>query len=69
MPDFHLKKTVRVGGKDVTVPITYEREGSYYVYAAPSYKVEVKHLNQKEAYQRFEAKLAAAVEAFVKIRK
>lgn len=69
MSDFHLKKTVRVAGKEVTVPITYDREGAYYVYAAPSYRVEVKHLSQKEAYQRFESKLTAAVEAFAKARK
>jgi hypothetical protein len=69
MPDFHLKKTVRVQGKDITVPITYEREGAYYVYAAPLYRVEVKHLSQAEAYRRFEAKLIVAVEAFVKSRK
>jgi hypothetical protein len=61
MPDFRLKKTVRVDGKDVTVPITYEREGGYYVYEAPTYGVIVKRLNQADAYKAFEEKLTAKV--------
>lgn len=68
MPGFTLKKTVRVAGKDYTVPITYDREGPYHVYTAPSYDVEIRHLDRQEAFKRLESELAAAVQAFVKSR-
>jgi hypothetical protein len=68
MSDIKIKKTVRVDGKDVTVPVTYNREGPYYVYGAPSYKIEVRHLDQQEAYKRFDEKLRLVVTAAMRRR-
>lgn len=63
-----LNHTVRVLGRDVRVPITYEKEGSYFVLHAPDYKVRTSRLSQREAWKDFSEKLAVAVEHAIKAR-
>ena len=63
-----LNSTIRVLGKEVKVPITYAKEGVYYVFTAPSYKVTVARGTRTVAWKEFSDKLALAVEERLKAR-
>lgn len=68
MSDAKFNKTLKVGGKDWTVPITYCKEGSYHVFKAPRYNVEVKHIDRQEAFKNLEINLAKAIDQFIRTR-
>lgn len=70
MPDsvVELNSTVRVLGKEVRVPITYAKEGAYFVFTAPSYNVKVARGARTLAWKEFSDKLALAVEESIKAR-
>jgi hypothetical protein len=63
-----LNSTVRVLGKEVRVPITYAKEGAYYVFTAPSYNVKVARGARTVAWKEFSDKLNVAVEHRLKAR-
>ena len=70
MPDavVELNSTVRVLGKEVRVPITYAKEGVYFVFTAPSYNVKVARGARTAAWKEFSEKLNEAVEQSLKAR-
>lgn len=70
MPDAvaELNSTVRVLGKEVRVPITYAKEGVYYVFSAPSYNIKVARGIRTVAWKEFSDKLSLAVEERLKAR-
>jgi hypothetical protein len=57
----NLKYTVKVGGKETVVPITYSFEAGYYVYRAPSYRITVSKTVRTSAWSEFVEKLTSAV--------
>lgn len=63
-----LNRTLMVMGREYKVPISYEREGGYYTYKAPSYKITVSRRVQAAAWKEFDAELRAAVERGIKNR-
>jgi hypothetical protein len=63
-----LNSTICVLGREVRVPITYAREGVYYVFEAPSYKVKVARGTRTVAWKEFSDKLTLAVEERLKAR-
>lgn len=64
----NLNYTVRTGGKEVVVPISYTFEAGYYVYRAPSYKVMVSKQIRNSAWNEFVEKLTEAVANRLKTR-
>lgn len=70
MPDavVELNSTVRVLGKEIRVPITYAKEGVYYVFTALSYNVKVARGSRTVAWKEFSDKLNEAVEQSLKNR-
>lgn len=57
----NLNYTVRTGGKEIVVPISYTFEAGYYVYNAPSYRVKVSRPVRNAAWNEFVEKLTEAV--------
>lgn len=70
MPDavVELNSTIRALGKEIRVPITYAKEGVYYVFTAPSYNVKVARGVRTVAWKEFSDKLTAAVEQSLKTK-
>lgn len=70
MPDVavQLNHTVRAAGRDVRVPITYEKQGSHFIFHAPLYKLRVVRQSRTMAWKEFSDKLNLAVEQSLKAR-
>lgn len=64
----HLKYTVRVLGKEVVVPITYDHEKGYHVFRAPLYRITVSKGVRTAAWGDFVIRLTTAVTEAIKAR-
>jgi hypothetical protein len=63
-----LNHTVRAAGKDVRVPITYEKEGVHFVFTAPLYKLKISRSSKNDAWKEFSETLTRLVEQRLKDR-
>ena len=63
MPDVsvQLNHTVRTAGRDVRVPITYEKQGAHFIFHAPLYRLRVIRQSRTMAWKEFSEELAALV--------